>query len=91
MKIFLTRILPLLLPLILFGIWLYLARRKAKAAGNPMPRLGDAPWAWLAITGMLTLVIGLLTFGLFAGEEPGGNYIPPHIEDGKVVPGRIER
>ncbi|MDP6352567.1 MAG: DUF6111 family protein [Alphaproteobacteria bacterium] len=91
MKIFLTRILPLLLPLIIYFGWLYWARRRALATGVPMPRIGDAPWAVLVAVGLGVLIVALIGLGLLSGEEPGGVYVPPHMEDGRIVPGHIER
>ena len=91
MKTFLTKILPILVPILLYLSWLYFARRKAAASGGAPPRLREAPWTILVAAGLGVLIMGLIALGLFAGEEPGGVYVPPHLEDGKVVPGRIER
>lgn len=42
--------------------------------------------AGLAITGILALAIG----GAFGGSAQTGHYRPPVLEDGRVVPGRID-
>ena len=91
MKVFITRILPLLIPLIIYLSWLYWARRRALATGTAMPKIGDAPWAVLVSVGLGVMIVALVGIGLLSGEEPGGVYVPSHVEDGKVVPGYIKR
>ena len=78
---------PLLLPFVLYYLWMFIERRR-KAAGGWEAR--DTPWLWLAMTGLVLLIVSLLATGLFVGEEPGGTYVPPHVEGGKVVPGRVD-
>jgi hypothetical protein len=43
----------------------------------------------LALAGLAVAVAGLFLFGLTA-ERHGGAYVPAHIENGKLVPGRME-
>ena len=60
MRKFLTNVLPLVLPFLLYGIYLTLARRKASAAGAPAPPgWQDAPWVWIASAGMALLIVSL--------------------------------
>ena len=50
-------------------------------------------WSWSAI-GWLTIIAFVLMLGSFlviahfSGAPPGSTYVPAHIEDGKLVPGR---
>ena len=49
----------------------------------------DAPWLWLVITGMALLVVVLL-FGAFVhGSPQRGQYLPPRMENGQIVPGEL--
>lgn len=49
----------------------------------------DAPWLWLAIVGMALLVVVLL-FGAFVhGSPQRGQYMPPRMENGQIVPGEL--
>ena len=91
MKLFLTKILPLLLPLAIYVGWLIYARRRARSLGTTNPRATDAPWPIMLLTGLGVMIFGLVALGLFAGEKPGGIYVPPHMENGEVVRGRVER
>lgn len=78
---------PLLLPFVLYFLWAFLERRRTAAGGG---RTKDAPWMWLTTAGLALLVVSLFATGLLSGSEPGGAYVPPHVEDGRVVPGRVE-
>ncbi len=91
MRIFLTQVLPLLLPLAIYLIWLRRARRNAAATGAVMPAVRDAPWLWMVGAALAAVAAGTVLLALTTGEEPGGVYIPPHVEDGEIVPGHIER
>ena len=91
MKTLLTKILPLLLPVVIYFIWLRYSRRKSLATGADMPGLREAPWIWMIAAALGVLVLGVIFLQLTTGEEPGGVYVPPHVEDGRVVPGHIER
>jgi hypothetical protein len=43
----------------------------------------------LTLAGLAIAVGGMLAFGIFAPRHEGA-YIPAHIENGKLVPGRIQ-
>jgi hypothetical protein len=43
----------------------------------------------LTLAGLLIAVTGMLAFGIFA-ERHQGAYAPAHIEDRKLVPGRLQ-
>lgn len=43
----------------------------------------------LVLAGLALALAGILLFG-FGAERHQGKYIPAHIEDGQLVPGRIE-
>lgn len=43
----------------------------------------------LALAGLVVAVAGMLLFGIFA-ERHEGAYVPAHIENGRLVPGRMQ-
>ncbi len=87
----LTKILPLLVPAVLFLLWMWLARRRAAAQGTAPPGIRSAPWGWLAIVGILVLAVGLAFFRFSTDEYPrGSTHTSPKYENGRVVPGRAE-
>lgn len=79
-----------LLPFIVYGIWIAIARRRARGHENE-PNWSDAPFLWLSVTGLVLVLASLFTLGLFQGVEKGGTYVPPRVIDGEVVPGEVRR
>lgn len=45
--------------------------------------------ATLALAGLAIAVAGIFTIGVFAKRSEGA-YIPAHIENGEIVPGRLQ-
>lgn len=43
----------------------------------------------LALAGVSLAVVGLIVYGVLAGRYEGG-YRPAHIENGRIVPGRMQ-
>ena len=44
----------------------------------------------LTATGLVLACASLVSLAFIGGEEPGGAYVPPHIEDGRIVPGEVK-
>jgi Family of unknown function (DUF6111) len=82
LRILLQYVLPLVLPLVVYLIYARLAR---KGGG-----LRDTPWIGLAAAGVGLMAVSLAAWGLLGGAEPGGTYVPARVEDGRLVPGRVE-
>ncbi|HUK08151.1 MAG TPA: DUF6111 family protein [Stellaceae bacterium] len=82
-RVWLTVVLPLLLPTILYVLWGWTARGKAGR-----PTIGQS-WPWLVIAGVVLCGSVLVAAWLRAGGGGNGDYVPPHMLDGKVVPGRL--
>ena len=74
-------VLLFLLPFAGFALFLLLMRRNV---------LGLAHWSrgagWLVIAGLL-LVIGTTVIGSLVADRHVGAYVPPHLENGRAVPG----
>jgi len=43
----------------------------------------------LTIVALATMIISFVLLGHFAGTPPGSTYEPAHVEDGKLIPGRV--
>jgi hypothetical protein len=83
LRVLLQYLLPLLLPFLLYAAYVALAHGR-------MPswlELSSRQWATLGGTGLALLIISLVTWGLLSGSPPEETYIPPRLEDGRVVPG----
>ena len=84
MRLFLQYVLPLLLPFLLYAAYVALAQRR-------MPDwldLNEKEWLLLGGSGLALLTISLVAWSLLSGAPPEETYIPAHIEDGRIVPGR---
>lgn len=87
---FLTIVLPLVLPLALYWLYVVMARRRARAAGSGDPLLWhEGPWVWFALAGVILMAASLVTLRLMTGADPSDKIEPPHVVDGKVVPSRV--
>lgn len=89
MRIFLHAVLPFLLPTIVFVLWVIFSQRHDHEQ-SPVERISGGPWFWLLVSGFVLFSAGLGYLAM-EGEEPGGTYEAPRLEDGKIVPGRIVR
>lgn len=86
LRIMLTYLIPLLLPVAAWFIWhKFFAKPPApgEAAGPD-----QAPWLWLSLAGLVLMAASLGTFAVFSGNSPGAIYQPPEMIDGEIVPGR---
>lgn len=83
MRAFLEIAIPLLLPVLLY--WLYL--RIQEKRGRPVR---EVPLSWLAVIGVFFVVVVLIVGWFADSEPPQGKYVPPSVVDGKVVPGHFE-
>lgn len=85
MRAFLHIALPLLLPALLYLLWVVLMTNRR------VPEWwSEAPWQWIAVSGAVLLGASLAWWALVGGDVPGGAYHPPVYEDGKIVPSYVE-
>lgn len=89
-RILLQVVLPILLPAILYTLWMSAERRRLASAGDARSRHWvDAPWLWLLVLGVFFAGVVAMAFALFGGDSIVGDYVPPQIKDGQIVPGHI--
>ena len=77
-----VHLLPLLLPFVLYGLYIWHVKR----SGKDGPEV--TPWFWLAAIGLVLMILSFLLYGVFF-DNPLGDYAPARFEDGRIVPGRI--
>jgi hypothetical protein len=87
LRVFLTIVLPLLLPTAIYVAWVWYLNWSANA--EPV-RWAALPWVWLAAAGVLLLAAVLVTVSVHFGAPGTGRYVPPRYEDGRVLPPQIE-
>ena len=85
-------ILPIVVPFLLYGLYALWAKRKARAAGADGAEgvWNDTPWTWLGSAAVLLFIITLSATALLTGDSTEGTYVPPHVVDGKIVPGEVK-
>ena len=80
-RIALYELLAFLAPFVVYFAWRLLVTRGARF-------LDDTPWFVLTVLGLLSVCAGFfLLLVLEPGVRPGATYVPPHLEDGRLVPG----
>ena len=86
-RIILNYALPLLTPLVLYLVWVYVLRHRSKARGDELPTVESGALFWSIVTGFALMIAGLVIVALTSGEAPGtGEYISPRLEGGKIIP-----
>jgi hypothetical protein len=81
-----TEIALFALPFAVYALYLWATRAGAlDAASWPLPVLG-----WLTIAALALMAASFLVLAHFSGSAPGSNYIPAHMENGRLVPGTTE-
>lgn len=90
MSLFLFRFWPVLLPLLIYGLWYLRMRRRAQAKDETPPHFRDGPWYW-AVLASLIAGLGCFLWLWVSTQGEKGAYVPPRLQDGRIVPGHIEK
>ena len=89
-RIFFTYLLPFLLPLTVYLLWVWYRVSYVRKHGGEAPDIEKGPWPLMLLLGAL-LTMGLLAAtALMRGADPDATYTPPRFEDGRVIPGQLE-
>lgn len=91
MRVFLTIVLPLLAPALIYAAYfgtIERRREKALAEGAAAPWWAAAPWPWLLLAGVALSGAVFAFMALTGGADPHSVYVPAQMEDGRLVPGR---
>ena len=85
MRSVLMTLIPLLVPLIIYFAW------RAVFGTERMPQWArNVPWVLLGLIGVALVAMTLSTWRFTTGAAPGSEYVPPHYEDGRFVPGQFK-
>ena len=74
-----------LLPFFLYSIYWRVVLRSGKARENAV-----YPWVFLTASGLGLVILSFLWWAATGGGPTEGVYIPPHLEDGEMVPGQFQ-
>jgi hypothetical protein len=81
----LFELLLFLLPFALYAVYLKLAKEEPAETKSVRAH----PWTVLFVSGLLLVAASFLIWGIQDGAGQQGVYVPPHVEDGRVVPGQV--
>jgi hypothetical protein len=81
---FLFEALLFLIPFALYGLYWRLSKQDERAPA------GGHPWTVLFASGLALVAASFVIWGVTEGSGQLGVYVPPHLENGHVVPGRVE-
>jgi hypothetical protein len=87
LRVFLTIVLPLVLPTALYLLWV--GTIGSVHEGGAM-RWSAMPWVWLIGAGAVLLAIVLFVVTVHYGSPQEGVYVPPRWQGDRIVPGHIE-
>lgn len=91
MALFLFRFYPVLLPLIIYLLWLYFVRHRASKKGEPLPKFSDGSIFWLLMSSLLIAVLCILFLAVSVDKNGNkGSYQPPYMEEKKIVPAQVK-
>ena len=77
-------VLLFLLPLALYGMYW-------RFSPSPNGRTANHPWSYLLISGLVLVAASFIVWGVTEGSGQTGLYVPAHLDNGRVVPGHVER
>lgn len=66
-----------LIPLVLYVIYFYIERQRAKKKGLDGPRWEDSPWFWIVASGLVLTVAAFVLFAILKDSNPLAPVIPP--------------
>ncbi len=89
-RILLTYIVPLLMPAMAYVAWAWYRQGYVARHGGAAPKLEQGPWPLLFFLGAVFALAVLGTTALIRGGSPDETYVPPHLENGELVPGHLE-
>ena len=90
LRVLLTIVLPIALPLLLYIGYVNLTRRRAQAAGEEgLPRWQEGPWPWFVLAGVALMFSILVAVQLTTGVPPGTKLESPRLIDGEIVPSHV--
>ena len=88
-RVFFTYILPLVLPTLIYVMWIWYSRRKKMHNSNDdskLPILDHKNLFWSLALGILMMIFALITIAIMTGDPPNsGTYQSPRFEDGKII------
>lgn len=87
-RVFFIYVLPLIAPTVVYLLWRLWHLKRGAGEGTMATAARRAPWPKLIVAGVALLIATLAVAALSGGEPAHETYVPPHMENGRVVPGQ---
>lgn len=82
----LTEILLFLTPFAVYALFLFATRSGVLQVESwPVKTVG-----WLTAVAVIFMIAGFVVLGQLDNQPAGSSYVPPHMEDGKLIPGHFK-
>jgi hypothetical protein len=82
----LTEILLFLTPFAVYALFLYATRSGVLHVDSwPAKTIG-----WLTAAAVVLMIGGFVVLAQFDHQPASSTYVPPHVEDGKLIPGHFK-
>jgi inner membrane protein involved in colicin E2 resistance len=75
-----------LAPFALYFLYWRMTPARAGEAGTPER---THPWNYLVVAGLALVALSFVVLGLAEGTGQQGQYVAPHVVNGRVVPGKV--
>ena len=86
----LIHLLLLFAPTLIYIGYLILARKIDMGSGKRAKAMRGLPWLPLLGFGLVLVFSSLVALAFSSGGEPDRPYQPPRLEDGEIVPAKVE-
>ena len=87
LSLIITKFWPVLIPLVLYIIWLLYKKKKTKGAGTPI--VEDKVFNYVIVAMIIILLTGFAFIVLNIKKEDK-TYVPMRYEDNKLIPGEVK-
>ncbi|MBM3513304.1 MAG: hypothetical protein FJX59_06270 [Alphaproteobacteria bacterium] len=80
---------PFLLPLAGYAAWVWYRNAYADRHEGALPKFEEGPWPAMLLLGAVLMAASMAYTALTSGASSDATYVPPRVEDGKVIPGQF--
>lgn len=90
LRMLLFRLWPALIPIAFYLLWLAYRKRRAAQGIETSPELLRGARFWCIVASFLFVGASFLFAGFAQSPNREGNYVPPHYENGTLIPAHNE-
>lgn len=88
MRVIVEIVVPLVLPTVLYILWVLAVRRAGAGRTAAWQKM---PFLWLAAAGVVLLALFLVVMTVGFGTDTRGSvYVPAQYKNGRIIPGHFE-